>query len=648
MFGRQWMVGLALGALFGAVGLAGCGGGMTPDAGMDAGIDAGPPGTSLGPPKLRYPYNGVMTGSVHVALTSPVVDHPLKPKFMWAPVAGATSYELELDDSCEVATFRSCTFPTPEHTGPVTGAAAPSGDALQVRLAAPLPVSMTAPVGTRYYWRMRSCDAGGCSAWSETRYLDVGRMKNDYNGDGYGDLAVGAHAWDWAVGNHGSVFLFYGQSGGMSTVPDGHLYDVTPRPNNTQSMGFTVAAAGDLNADGFADLLVGAHRYWNGSATINNGAVMIYLGRAEKLSAVSPATVQPSLVVSRPRAVDSAFGVSVAGAGDVNGDGYGDWVAGAHLEINGGAAYVFYGHADTLAVFPSVTLDGAFDAAGEMGRSVSGAGDVDGDGFSDVIVGAFQDTFLEEGDAVANDEGVVRLYRGGLFGLSSSPHQILDNPRDYNGWMGHSVTGEGDVNGDGYSDIATGARFQTDDVANTPGEGMAYVFHGGAAGVTLAVELDHPEGLPDVTNAQKSNAQFGVELSLIGDADGDGFADLAVGAFAQDRVGADQGKAFVYRGGAAGIESAPYQTLVSEANLTNDDENFGRGVSTGFDANGDGYSDLNISAHLENVYAGDDGQSYVYFGSAAGIPAAATFKLNNDGGTAVRQAGGYFGFGVQR
>src|SRR5690606_24010913 len=141
----------------------------TSDAGTIDADQSSPPDA----PTLLAPANGAFTGSVWA-------DGALRPRFRWHPVANASSYELQVEDTCPVIELGNCGFPSPE----VSEVGLTAGD---FQLAVPLPVSTTVPVGRRYYWRVRACNIAGCSDWSATRYLNVGRLGNDFNGDGYAD-----------------------------------------------------------------------------------------------------------------------------------------------------------------------------------------------------------------------------------------------------------------------------------------------------------------------------------------------------------------------------------------------------------------------------------------------------------------------------
>ena len=211
--------------------------------------DANPavyPGAPLTAPRPLRPQNGARTGSPHAA---PAVG-TLRPTFRWLGTGdclGATSYELEMDDSCETPGFASCAFLSAELA--VTGLAVTS-----YQPAADLPISVMAPVGRRYYWRIRACRGATCSEWSAVRYLDVGRAPGDLNGDGYSDLVVGSYLRDIFIWSEGAAFVYYGSATGIAETPSVEL--ANPDPSLFYAFGGQIESAGDLNADGFCDLVV--------------------------------------------------------------------------------------------------------------------------------------------------------------------------------------------------------------------------------------------------------------------------------------------------------------------------------------------------------------------------------------------------------
>jgi len=210
-----------------------------PDGGLDAGLDV--PAS----PVLRFPWNGYMTGSVHTGAL-PAERNALRPRFVWEPSEGAERYELQLTASCEAQTRASCVF-----DGAIEGVTSET----EWRPDEALPVSMAPPVGRRYVWRARACNAAGCSDWSQVRYLDVGRQPSDFNGDGYADVLIGAPGEDaGAEGQAGRSFTFYGPAPAESV---GAYQTEHPTVANA-AFGGSVAAVGDVNGDGFSDAIITA------------------------------------------------------------------------------------------------------------------------------------------------------------------------------------------------------------------------------------------------------------------------------------------------------------------------------------------------------------------------------------------------------
>jgi hypothetical protein len=239
----------------------------------------------------------------------------------------------------------------------------------------------------------------------------------DVNGDGYGDLAVAAPGAKVGATSYGKVFVFHGSAAGLVQIPATTILSGTPG-----GLGHSIAAAGDVNGDGYADIVVGTYAmdtavvYHGGPAGIGSGAK----------------------VLKPPPGGGGQFGWSVAGAGDVNGDGYADVLVGA-LQWNSGKgrAYVFLGAAGGVASTPDRTLE--VEGTSGLGHSVSGAGDLNGDGYADLIVNA------------SPKPPAVYVFPGG--NTAANPTAVLD-PR---GSFAMGLAGVGDVDGDGRSEIAVAA-----------------------------------------------------------------------------------------------------------------------------------------------------------------------------------------------
>ena len=235
----------------------------------------------------------------------------------------------------------------------------------------------------------------------------------------YGEL----HVWDARGCERPSHLTVDGLDVAIVIDDDGADYPLTIDPlltspswtaegnQTTANFGYSVATAGDVNGDGFSDVIVGAWKYDNGE--LNEGRASVFLGSSNGLG------LAPGWMAESNQA-NANFGASVASAGDVNGDGFFDVIVGATgfaaTANNRGRAFLYLGSASGLAATPAWTADGG--PASELGRSVATAGDVNGDGFSDVIVGAWQ---ASNGQA---SEGQAFVYHGSALGLASTPRRL--------------------------------------------------------------------------------------------------------------------------------------------------------------------------------------------------------------------------------
>jgi Ca2+-binding RTX toxin-like protein len=245
----------------------------------------------------------------------------------------------------------------------------------------------------------------------------------------------------------------------------------------------------------------------------------------------------------------------VSGAGDVNGDGIDDVIVGARGNDAGGfvagAAYVVFGAAPGIT---SINLDavaagiGGFKITGERsgdfaGQSVSAAGDVNGDGIDDVIVGARTSTgaaYVVFGAASGITSVNLDAVAAGTGGFKITGETLGDD-------AGVSVSAAGDVNGDGIDDVIVGARFNE---AGGTSAGAAYVVYGAASGITSINLDDVALGIGGFRVTGEASSDFaGTSVSAAGDVNGDGFSDLIVGAYRNDGGGSEAGAAYVLFGG---------------------------------------------------------------------------------------------------
>jgi len=376
--------------------------------------------------------------------------------------------------------------------------------------------------------------------------------------------------------------------------------------------GLSVATAGDVNGDGYSDVLVSAPSYDDGHPEA--GRVELFLGARTGLSA-SPAWTASG-------AQDSAsFGASVATAGDVNADGYGDILIGAPRydagQIDEGAAFLFLGSSGGLHGTAAWSAQGDQDSS-YFGTSVAWAGDVDGDGRADVVVGA------PGYSAGEPREGAAFLYNGSGSSLSLGAAWTAES-NQADAQFGTSVATAGDVNGDGYADVIVGASGYSNGQAK---EGRAYVYVGSATGLVA--------GSPWTAESDQADAQFGASVATAGDVNGDGYADVVVGASGYSNGQTKEGRVYVYVGSAAGLVVGSPWTAESDQV----DAQFGASAATAGDVNGDGYGDVVVGAPGFDGTGANEGRAYAYLGTSSGPSAIAAWTVSNFASSAQ------FGFSV--
>ena len=391
--------------------------------------------------------------------------------------------------------------------------------------------------------------------------------------------------------------------------------------------GLSVALA-DVNGDGFSDVIAGGPLY--SEFMTNQGHVHAYYGDPAGFSEIPPFARTPGgptlagggipTPIQSPDwtftgpSDDSFFGYAVANAGDVNGDGYDDVLVGAYLHSNGnaneGAAYVFLGGPDGLGLGPEWVVEGNVD--GEFfGYAVGTAGDVNQDGYDDILVGA-----PLASPPGLNGAGRVSLYYGSASGPAHSPARVFVGSA-VGASLGIACTGIGDVDGDGYPEIAMSEPNYGGGVA---GEGRVLVYKGGPGGVAIAPILEWESGL--------LNSFAGIALGPAGDVNGDGHADLLVGAYNFGNVEVGEGAIHLFLGSPLGLTQAPDQTIEGGFNGMN----LGTSVWTAGDLDKDGYGDVIAGGPgwldgapapgggtIQGGPSMRDGRCHIYFGTSTGL-----------------------------
>ncbi len=336
----------------------------------------------------------------------------------------------------------------------------------------------------------------------------------DIDGDGHDDLLVGEYRHDGVGANSGRAFLYSGDGGGVLFTLDGTGED--------DEFGIGVAAIGDVDGDDVPDVAVGAHH--DDDAGPNSGSVRL----------VSGATgLQIHLFTG---ASGDDMGHVLTGVGDVDGDTVPDIMIGLHDNAQPGQARVYSGGDQSLLF----TFNGASNSD-FFGHAVAGPGDIDGDGVPDLLLGATND------DAAGTDAGRAWL-RSGATGLILFSW-LGDSPLDR---LGANVAGAGDWNGDGVRDVLLG--MPGDDPAGS-GSGAARFLSGADGSVLLTFDGDSPGQRVDVTVAD------------LGDVNGDGRPDVAIGFPYHDLAALDAGITLVLSGalptwsqlggGIAGVAGVP-------------------------------------------------------------------------------------------
>ncbi|MFW5695833.1 MAG: FG-GAP-like repeat-containing protein [Alkalispirochaeta sp.] len=563
-------------------------------------VDTTPPPDS---PRLLRPRIGLNTGA------------DLTPEFRWSPRPSEETIEIQLSDSPTTMPY--------------------SWDGLQGTSFRPqqeLEVSQSAPVGKRYWIRIRAVDAAGNPGpWDNeqpgapTRYVNVGRFDGDFNGDGHADILVGDYYYATTTGeNRGRAYLFHGaERGSFDTTAD---YIVEGKAGGSGStsgrLGLRLGFVGDVNADGYQDFVVSAISW----GATEEGEAYLFLGGDSQSGTVSASTAD--LVITNPTASSSPtigrFGWGISGAGDVNADGYADFLLGAY---RGSTSSQSGGYPSYVALYlggstPDASPDAEMEAA-DSGSYTSNyvtehfaihhgpAGDLNGDGYADFVIGR---PLWDAGQL--SSAGRAEVYFGGeTIASSPTPDRTFEGSAA-NEFVGVAAYGAGDLNGDGLDDLLVGTHID---------EVWLYL---GAA--------DFNPASPDVTFVAPGDIddgrRFGNTLAPIGDFNGDGIDDLVIGAQSYEGTSSLFGRAAIYYGSETfGSSVTGYDR---SATGVAQESHLASALGSPGDVDGDGKNDLLI---------GEWGRSKARF--LFGTDGALATDYNLDPGSPVDRR---FGMGIGR
>ncbi len=415
-------------------------------------------------------------------------------------------------------------------------------------------------------------------------------LRGDINGDGFDDLLLGRR---YIYG----VEVFWGDTDLFTMTYDQQILEA--------AVPEAMDCSGDFNNDGYNDCLVGSPVSDFGAANDDDGTTYLFLGAAAGIN------ISSSWTAGGIASFDK-FGTGLANIGDLNGDGFDDAAVGMPYRDGGntdeGAIRIYLGNAGGLNSTPLMTLEGEQDFA-YFGAEITAAGDVNNDGFDDMLIG------IPDFDVSCSDDGVAFVYFGSVDGFTEYPNWVYFGD-DCGDKYGFAVAGNMDINSDGFDDILIGSPYA---YVNASNDGRADIFLGSPNG---------PGEFPDLMfNGETIGDNFGYVVAGAGDFNADGYDDFAIGSPQYNYGSSPQGMVMIYYGkhNAEGIITHARRIYRATHNTE-----YACYISGGGDVNGDGSSDFGVGEKEYSNESGDNvnhGMMHVYLGIPATCSITSSFSV---------------------
>lgn len=400
--------------------------------------------------------------------------------------------------------------------------------------------------------------------------------------------------------------------------------------NTADRFGSCIANIGDLDGDGIADIAIGAYRDDEGGGNSDEGAIYTIAlnadGSVKGYQEISTNTGGFSGFLR----VGDFFGRQICAVGDVDGDGITDLAVSAVGDDNGGNGYgavwiLFMNNNGTVKNQQKISrtqgsFNGPLQVNGNFGTGLAPLGDFDGDGIPDLVAGApgGDDGFDNSGEVyllMLNADGTVKNYNkisNTSGNLSTGIGSVLDDSYHF----GTDIANMGDMDGNGTVDLAVGAYLADDGGQDRGAVVMLFLNADGTVKSHQKISETHGSFSEDVIDKLDNNDQFGFSLANMGDLDGNGTTDLAVGSLRDDDGGNDEGAVYILFLETNGTVKTSQKISTTQGNFgadLDDEDLFSHGITAMGDLNNDGIMDLGVGAAYDDDGGQNPGAAYILF-----------------------------------